>query len=152
MKIWTGLVLGVVFLGCDDTQFKGGGGGSVITGSDFCAVQAIFEDECTACHSGESPLGALDLEQDAYVNLIDVSSSSDATQTLVVPGDAENSLLYTMMAGTQPSGMSSMPLGGPVNEAHAEVVKSWIDSGADPCGCDDTGDSADSGDTQGGGE
>ena len=129
MKIWTGLVLGMVFLGCDDTQFKGGGGGSVITGSDFCAVQTIFDDECTACHSGESPLGALDLEKDAYANLIDVSSSSDGSQTLVLPGDAANSLLYTMMAGTQPSGMSSMPLGGPVNEAHAEVVKSLLRPG-----------------------
>ena len=80
--------------------------------------------------------------------MIGVSSSSDASLILVSPGDAEASLLYTMMAGTQPNGLSSMPLGGPVNEAHAEVVKSWIEGGAEPCGCD-TGDPVD---TQGGEE
>ena len=123
--------------GFDDIDFKGGGGGgSVIVGADFCAVEAIFEDECLACHSSSGASGGLNLQDDAYAALLNVTSALDDSQILVVPNDSSNSLLYTMMAGTPPNGLSPMPLGGSINLEYAEVVRAWIDSGADACGCD----------------
>lgn len=142
--------------GFDDTDFVGGGGGGVVVGSDFCAVETIFEEECLACH-GQGASGGLNLADDAYSALVNVTSAVDSTQTLVVPGDAANSLLYTMMAGTPPNGLNPMPLGGSVNLDYAEVVRTWIDDGAEPCGCDtgeapsdSGGASADTGDQDGG--
>lgn len=142
--------------GFDDTDFVGGSGGGVVTGTDFCAVEAIFEEECVACH-GQGASGGLNLVDDAYSALVNVISAVDSTQTLVVPGDSANSLLYTMMAGTQPNGLSPMPLGGSINLDYAEVVRIWIDDGAEPCGCDtgempsDSGEaSSDTGSAEGG--
>lgn len=137
--------------GFDDIDFVGGSGGGVVSGTDFCAVETIFEDECLACH-GEGASGGLNLANDAYSALINVTSAVDASQTLVVPGDSANSLLYTMMAGTAPNGLSSMPLGGSVNLDYAEVVRSWIDDGAEPCGCDTGMEMEDTGDDPGGEE
>ena len=136
--------------GFDDIEFKGGdGGGGVVVGSDFCAVEAIFEDECLACHSSSGASGGLNLQDDAYAALVNVTSVLDASQILVVPNDSANSLLYTMMAGTPPNGLSPMPLGGSINLDYAEVVRSWIDSGADPCGCDTGSGMKDSGESEG---
>ena len=142
--------------GFDDTKFVGGSGGGVVVGTDFCAVETIFEEECLACH-GQGAQGGLNLADDPYQALVNVTSSVDSTQTLVVPGDSANSLLYTMMAGTPPNGLSPMPLGGSVNLDHAEVVRIWIDDGAEPCGCDtgeapvDSGEaSSDTGTSEGG--
>jgi hypothetical protein len=125
MKLCTLVALGGLFVACDDTNFTGGGG-----------VETIFEDECTACHSASSALGGLDLETDAHTAIVNVIASNDNTQTLVVPGDAANSLLYTMMAGTPPNGLNPMPKGGNTNTSYAQVVETWINDGAKPCGCD----------------
>ena len=151
LSLWT---LGVCLMACsgfDDTEFVGGGGGGVVVGNDFCAVETIFEDECLMCH-GAGAQGGLNLADNAYAALVGVTSSLDPSQTLVIPGDSANSLLYTMMAGTPPNGLSPMPLGGSINLDYAEVVRSWIDEGAEPCGCDTGMLPADTGIDEGGGE
>jgi hypothetical protein len=152
MKLFAILALSGLSVACDDTDFTGGDGGSVILGDDFCAVETIFEVECIVCHSTSSALGGLDLETDALTALVSVTASNDNTQTLVIPGDAAGSLLYTMMAGTPPNGLNAMPKGGTVNKDFAKVVELWINDGAKPCGCDtglDTGASGDTGDNGG---
>ena len=151
MKLCALLALSGLFVACDDTDFVGGGGGGLVLGNDFCAVESIFEEECTVCHSASSAQGGLDLETDALAALVNVTASNDATQTLVIPGDAAGSLLYTMMAGTPPNGLSPMPKEGSANMDHAGVVETWINDGAKPCGCD-TGGADSGGDTAGGGE
>jgi hypothetical protein len=151
MKLFTFVALGGLFVACDDTTFTGGGGGAPILGNDFCTVETIFEDECLGCHSASSALGGLDLATDAYTALVNVIASNDSTQTLVIPGDAANSLLYTMMAGTPPNGLSPMPKGGSPNAAYAQVVETWINDGAKICGCD-TGEPAGDTSSEGGEE
>jgi hypothetical protein len=149
MKLCTLLALGGLFVACDDTTFTGGGGGAPIQGNDFCSVETIFEDECLGCHSSGSALGNLDLETDAYAALVNVTASVDSTQQLVIPGDAANSLLYTMMAGIPPNGLSPMPKGGNTNAGYAQVVETWINDGADACG-NEPSDSEDDTATEGG--
>jgi len=139
MKLCTLVALCGLFVACDDTDFTGGGGGGnggVIANPDFCTVRINFEEECTACHSASSALGGLDLETAAHSALVNVNSSVDDTQTLVIPGDAANSLLYTMMAGTPPNGLSPMPKGGSINLGFAGLVETWINNGADACAAD----------------
>ncbi len=139
MRLCTLAALCGLFVACDDTDFAGGGGGGnggVVANPDFCTVRLNFEEECTVCHSASLPLGGLDLETAAYSALFNVNSSVDDTQTLVVPGDAANSLLYTMMAGSPPNGLSPMPKGGSINLGFAELVETWINNGADDCAAD----------------
>ena len=106
---------------------------------DFCSVEVIFDNECTSCHSASGEMGGLDLETNPYRAIFE-GSSLDPDWVLVSAGSSEQSLLYRVMAGTQPSEMSSMPLGESVDLEFSEVVREWIDAGAEPCGAvsDDT--------------
>ena len=109
----------------------------------------LLEDECLSCHSSSGASGGLNLQDDAYGALPVVISALDSSQILVVPNDSANSLLYTMMAGTPPNGLSPMPRW----KHQLDLCGSGsflIDSGADPCGCDTGSGMTDSGTSDGG--
>lgn len=83
-------------------------------------VMAIFEVECATCHGS---FGGWD------------SSSYEAVMTtgdnapVVVPGDAENSLLAQKMLGTHEHG-AIMPPAGALSSSQIQVILGWILEGA----------------------
>lgn len=106
----------------------------------WCAVQAIFNDSCVACHSASGQSGGLDLETDAYAAIVDQASSAYAGRTLVVPGNPDASFLYLKMSDQQGADGAVMPPNGALDAATLAVVSDWILQGAsDVCTSPDTG-------------
>jgi cytochrome c551/c552 len=142
----------LLLTGCDDTIFGGHGGGDVVpTGTDLCAVVEIFDSECLSCHAAAVKLGDLDLETDPHAALVDVASYY-AGYTLVVPGDAEGSLLYQKVTGTQGSDAGDeMPPGSGLSSDLSDVIAAWINDGASSECSDGGGDTGSTGDDTGDG-
>ncbi len=89
-------------------------------------VQPIFNQACVSCHPNS---GNLDLTAtNAYNQLVNVNASGYSGKR-VVPGDAENSILYKKIDGSGAYG-SNMPLGGSLSNAQINTIKQWIDEGA----------------------
>ena len=122
----------LLVVGCDDTLMAVAVNDTATEiGSDYCAVQGMFEDHCLDCHSASAALGGLDLETNAYDALVGVSAVIDAKATLVVAGDAGQSLLYAKMAGTQEDNQGGvMPSTGQLDEMYVDAVGAWIAAGA----------------------
>ena len=97
-------------------------------------VQAIFDANCTSCHSGTSPSAGMDLSGDAYSTIVDVASDDVASMDLVEPFDSANSYLFHKIAGTQSSVGGSgqqMPRGAsPLSTSDQTLIETWIDEGA----------------------
>lgn len=121
------MTLWLLLLACDDTLFLPAEVSTTPTadGPSWCAVEQVLGNQCAVCHSAAGASGGLDLETDPYGAIVDVASSSGGT--LVVPGDAQESVLYQRMAGL--SG-SIMPPGGALDASVVELVATWIDAGA----------------------
>jgi ubiquinol-cytochrome c reductase cytochrome b subunit len=83
-------------------------------------VMPIFEADCLACHGN---LGGWDSSDYEAV----MTSGNNAP--VVIPGDAENSLLAQKMVGTQTLG-NIMPPAGLLPEHQIEIVITWIEGGA----------------------
>lgn len=96
-----------------NTTEDGGGGGGVSWAGD---IQPILNNSCTACHGGN---GGLFL--DSYSSLM--------SGGVVVPGDADGSILYLRVAGT--SAGSQMPQGkSPLARSLIDKIRAWINEGA----------------------
>lgn len=105
----------------------------------FCAVRDLFDRDCVACHSATNAQGDLDLATDPQAAMVGVASPTYGT-VRVIAGDAAGSFLYQKVTAAQGGSGDSMPPGTTVNAADAEVIRSWIDSGAtSDCGLPDTG-------------
>lgn len=130
----------LVLVACDDTVFPTPHG-SVSDGDDplegWCAVDAMISSQCIGCHQGGAgAAGGLDLSADAHTALIEIPSSQFDGAVLVLPGDPDQSLFYTKIAGTQASteGGPMPPPGGLDDDALIEAVRQWIEDGAsDEC-------------------
>ena len=128
------LALPILAAGCDDTIFgTPEGGGNTVTETGYAGVVALADANCMPCHSasGNSVGLGLDLETDFYAATVNVASSYDDGHVLVVPSDAQSSLLYLKMTNAQPSGTGSlMPLQGLLPAETVKVVEDWIVAGA----------------------
>ena len=125
------LLLSLMF-GCDDHEFTGGGHHSdeETTGEGYSAVQSVFSNNCTNCHSTGATFPSLD--GDLCTDLVDVDSQQNSSK-LVVAGDSDASYLHHKMAGTHldVGGMGSqMPIGGSITQSDIDLVGVWIDEGA----------------------
>ncbi len=90
-------------------------------------IQPIFNQSCVACHPND---GSLNLTaSNAYGDLVGVAASAYAPSIRVVVGDAEHSVLYKKIDGSNIYG-SNMPLGSSLSSAQIELIKKWIDQGA----------------------
>lgn len=106
------------------------------------SIQAnVFNGSCavsSACHQGLSPAEMLDLSSVAVsqANLIDVPSVQDDTRLRVEPGNSLDSYLMNKLDGVNLANASTglpsdqMPLTGALCEAKIEVVRAWIEAGA----------------------
>ena len=83
-------------------------------------VMPILEAECMICHGN---LGGWDAS--SYVNVLGTGDHAP----VVIPGDAENSLLAQKMVDTQIIG-DIMPPGGLLPEDEIQVILDWIEAGA----------------------
>ena len=138
----------LALLACDDTQFPSPPGGTAGAGSDYTAMQALFDAECTSCHGGAGfALGDLDLATDACAALVNVDAPNYAPAKYVVPGDHASSVLWNKIAATPTFGDSMPQNQAALSSDYVDGVAKWIDDGAS-CGAPvDTGDSGDTGDT-----
>lgn len=93
-------------------------------------VQPMFDADCAVCHGGSSPSQGLDLETDAYDDIVNVASGQEPTLDFVEPGDSANSYLYQKVAGTASTG-NQMPRGGTAwSASELAILETWIDEGA----------------------
>lgn len=131
------------------------GDGGVEASGDWCGVQEVFEAKCTSCHSGGSPAGALDLQDDAHGAIVGVASALYSGQVLVVPSEPESSFLLAKVEGTHDDATQGdiMPPGPGLSEANAAIVREWIAAGATTdCAPEGDGGAADGGAADGGGD
>ena len=89
----------------------------------FTFIQtSIFTPKCINCHAGSSPEAGLDLSAgQAYGELINVPAES-RSGIRVIPGDPNNSVLYTFLAAGHRSSQ--------VTAADRQAIFDWIASGA----------------------
>ena len=96
-------------------------------------VLPIFQAQCMGCHAEGGSAGiTLELtEESGYDRVVNQPSVQDASFTLVVPGDADASLLYRKVSSDTPPVGGRMPLfRAPLSDADIEVIRNWIDQGA----------------------
>ena len=120
---------------CANQTGDGDGGGEGSGGDDGAGSSAgpeaataiIMNDHCSSCHSGASPIGGFGVEVDLCDQLVNQVGNSG--MTLVVPGDADGSLLVQRMLDEA----SPMPPNGLLDQPDIDTVKDWINAGAE-CG------------------
>jgi hypothetical protein len=87
-------------------------------------VQPIFAAACAKCHFGEKVRGELHLDNKALALKGGISGA------VIVPGNSQASRLVHRVLGL--NGEKRMPLGGePLKAEQVEVIKRWIDEGAE---------------------
>ena len=115
--------------------------GVVVQSATLSEVQSqVFDASCTGCHSGSSPSQGLNLSEGAaYGNTVNVPSTEVPSLNLIEPGDADNSYLMQKLEGTAQSGVR-MPYGGPyLSSTLQQLVRDWIDAGAQNSDADGDG-------------
>ena len=85
-------------------------------------VQPILDEHCYGCHGPDKQMNGyrLDRRHDALVG---------GTITVIAPGSAEASRLYLRLIGTRFG--RQMPLEDHLTAAQIDVIKRWIDQGAE---------------------
>ncbi len=99
-------------------------------------IQPVLNTYCFRCHraGGEADLAGIALqvgEEVAFDLLVNQPSVQDPNLTLVVPGDAESSLLFLKVSSDAPPVGARMPSGDvPLTAGQIELIRAWIDQGA----------------------
>jgi len=84
------------------------------------AARALLESKCLSCH-GQAQMSGLDLRQ------MDTITKGGKRGPAIVPGNAEQSLLYKAVAR---GGELQMPPGKPLAPDEISIIRAWIDEGA----------------------
>ena len=85
-------------------------------------IQPILEQNCWSCHGASMQSSRLNL------STLEGALRGGARGSAIVPGQAEDSRLYRMMAGLD---KPAMPLGGnKLTDGQIAAVKNWINQGA----------------------
>ena len=86
-------------------------------------IEPIFAKSCWNCHSADAQLADLDL------STREAALRGGEHGAALVPGNAEQSRLYRMVAGLEPI---TMPMdGSQLTPAEIAAIKTWIESGAE---------------------
>ena len=99
-------------------------------------IQPILSDRCVTCHRPGGLATSAGVKMDlrdtaAPASLINQPSSLNDTLTLVIPGDAANSLLYKMVTESSPPVGVRMPPGfNPLTGQQLGLIRDWINQGA----------------------
>ena len=85
-------------------------------------IQPILEQNCLSCHGPSMQSSRLNL------STLEGALRGGARGSAIVPGQAEDSRLYRMVAGLD---KPAMPLGGnKLTDEQIDAIKNWIDQGA----------------------
>jgi hypothetical protein len=85
-------------------------------------VAPILGRSCLPCHGTSQKLASLDLSsRDAALK------GGEKSGAAIVPGKSAESSLYRRIAGKE---QPAMPLGGKLSDKEIEILKNWIDAGA----------------------
>jgi hypothetical protein len=103
------------------------------------SVKSLLTGVCMGCHGGASNLYFTN-GNDWANDLIGVASAQKAGETLVIPGDANNSYLIKKLTLTGPPGIAAgtnrMPLGqAPLTAAQINMIRAWINGMATQGAC-----------------
>ncbi len=82
-------------------------------------VYPIFQKSCQGCHGPKMQMGNLRLD----------GKSAAVSDKVVHPGSAAESTLYQRVAGI--GDQPRMPMGGKLDPAQIDIIKQWIDQGAE---------------------
>jgi ankyrin repeat protein len=85
-------------------------------------VQPIFREHCFTCHGPDQQMGGFRLDRRA-------DALRGGSQSDIGPGNADGSRLYHRLIGTNMG--SQMPPAGPLRSEQIDIVKQWIDEGAE---------------------
>src|ERR687898_2533007 len=85
-------------------------------------IQPILERSCVSCHSADLKLADLDL------STRDAALKGGEHGAVIVPGSAERSKLYRMVAGLDEPAMPMQ--GDPLTKTEIAAIQTWIDRGA----------------------
>lgn len=89
-------------------------------------IEPIFAESCSACHGPKKAAGQLRLDVKA------LAFKGGLSGPVIVAGKGGESLLYTRIHSKGPNGEPQMPMGGdPLPSAQIELIRRWIDEGAD---------------------
>jgi hypothetical protein len=103
----------------------------------------VISQKCNPCHTGTGPaaigisVGHLDMTTQAmaYTDLVNVptaGASCAGVGTRVVPGNAQNSIMYLKVSLVDPAPCGAkMPFGlPPLAQSEVDLIKGWINGGA----------------------
>lgn len=93
---------------------------------DILALSCGF----STCHGGGAGGFYLGELSEAYGALVNVESAEAAGETLVIPGDADNSYLIHKLEGAAGIVGGLMPPSSPISNEAMDRVRSWINAGA----------------------
>jgi len=85
-------------------------------------VQPILRDHCIGCHGPEMQMNGLRLDRRA-------DAMRGGTQSDIGPGNADGSRLYHRLIGDSVG--PQMPPGAPLSDAQIEIIRDWIEEGAE---------------------
>jgi ankyrin repeat protein/mono/diheme cytochrome c family protein len=85
-------------------------------------IQPLFQQHCIECHGPSQQMGGMRLDRRS-------SAMGIRGGTTIGPGNAEGSRLYLRLAGTKAG--QRMPPTGPLTPDQINLIKTWIDQGAE---------------------
>lgn len=89
-------------------------------------IQPIFEAHCYSCHGEDRQRGGLRLDRVA-----NALRGGDSGEPGIVPGDSQASFLFHSLTGAG-GAIEPMPLNrDPLSDAQIELIRRWIDAGAE---------------------
>jgi ankyrin repeat protein len=88
-------------------------------------VQPLLREHCIGCHGPTQQMNGFRLDQRRYV----LPNRLGANGAALAPGNSAKSRLYLKVAGNQNG--PQMPPAGPLPGEQIEIIKAWIDQGAE---------------------
>src|SRR5262249_21643656 len=85
-------------------------------------IQPIFKAKCYECHSADKDLASLRLDSK------ETAFKGGDSGKVIIPGKSKDSLLIQRITGSE--GGLRMPPGKPLSDAEIELIRKWIDQGA----------------------
>lgn len=122
---------------CDEDELCDEGrcvdGGTLSYERDVMPIWRHHGCASAGCHGSAGPSEGLDLSTAAsgYAGLVDRPSRQCRGMELVDPGDAEDSYLMNKLLGVGMCSGTRMPRGGRLTADQIDVVRAWIEGGAE---------------------
>ncbi len=117
------------------TKKKSGGPPSPDQPVDFVShVLPILEDRCLSCHNEPYEKNGRTIQPKAglALNTHALVMKGNLDNTVVTPGNVEESYLHEVLTLDEDDDMFMPPKGGPLTPEQIDIIKRWIEEGAKP--------------------